>query len=322
MRPIRVLALTTLAAPVAAGDLVLDLPLDCDLGRTCHIQQYVDHDPGPGWQDHACGTLAYDGHKGTDFALPSLAALRAGVDVLAAAAGQVRAIRDGVADQVMTAQTAAQVEGRECGNGVVLAHPDGWETQYCHLRNGSVRVRSGDTVTRGQVLGQVGLSGKTQFPHVHLSVRRDGQVIDPFAADGPATAACGQGGHSLWRDTPSYHPGGAISAGFADRIPAFQDIKDGTAGKDRLPRNAGALVVWGYFYGGRAGDEIEIVLDGPRGRVSAQNATLERTQAQFFRAAGRRLNGPDWPVGPYTGTLRLLRDGVEIDRIDTAVTLE
>ena len=44
---------SSLAAPVAAGDFALNWPIDCVLGDSCHIQQYVDRDPGPSGEiDH------------------------------------------------------------------------------------------------------------------------------------------------------------------------------------------------------------------------------------------------------------------------------
>ena len=207
MKPITLAALClTLAAPVAAGAFDLTPPIACDLGEDCHIQQYVDADPGPGSQDFRCGTLSYDGHKGTDFALPSLVEMEAGVAVLASAPGVVRALRDGMADGSFAAGNAASVEGRECGNGVVIDHGDGWETQYCHLRRGSVQVSKGDRVARGAPLGAVGMSGKAEFPHVHLSVRRNGEVVDPFA---PEAARCGEPpATDLWQDTPGYERAG------------------------------------------------------------------------------------------------------------------
>ena len=87
-----------LTAPMALAEPRLALPLDCTLGETCFIQNYVDADGGPGAADFTCGGLSYDGHKGTDFALLSHSAAQAGVNVLAAAPGVVRAVRDGVAD--------------------------------------------------------------------------------------------------------------------------------------------------------------------------------------------------------------------------------
>ncbi len=57
------ITLLSLAATSAAGDILLDLPIACDLTQTCYIQQGVDHDPGPGAQDYLCGSLSYDGHS-------------------------------------------------------------------------------------------------------------------------------------------------------------------------------------------------------------------------------------------------------------------
>jgi len=310
----------TLAAPIAASAFDLTPPIACDLGGDCHIQQYADVDPGPGAQDYRCGPLSYDGHKGTDFALPSLAAMEAGVAVLASAPGVVKALRDGMADGALVAGDTASVENRECGNGVVIDHGDGWETQYCHLRRGSVQVSKGDRVARGDLLGAVGMSGKAEFPHVHLSVRRNGAVIDPFA---PEAARCGEPPEAdLWQDTPSYEPGGLIAAGFAAGMPGFDAIKAGRAAVNDLDRDAPALVLFGYVFGGQSGDVIEIVIDGPGGQVVAHNVELEKTQAQLFRAAGKRRPGAGWPAGRYEGQVRMLRAGEEIDHAQVTVTVE
>ena len=50
----------------------LSLPVDCEIGKTCFVQNYVDHDPGPGKQDFQCRAMTYDGHEGTDFRVLSL----------------------------------------------------------------------------------------------------------------------------------------------------------------------------------------------------------------------------------------------------------
>ena len=59
--------LITCATPAVAQDLHLGLPIDCTLGDTCYIQNYVDTDPSEEALDFQCGSLTYDGHKGTDF---------------------------------------------------------------------------------------------------------------------------------------------------------------------------------------------------------------------------------------------------------------
>ncbi|MCH5378062.1 MAG: M23 family metallopeptidase [Planctomycetes bacterium] len=300
------------AAGTAAGDFVLSQPIDCVLGETCHIQQYVDHDPSPGAIDYLCGSLSYDGHKGTDFALPTKRDMVRGVDVLAAAAGVVAGVRDGMEDHGYSEETAQEIQGRECGNGVLLRHGGGWETQYCHMKAGSVGVRKGMHVKAGTVLGQVGLSGRTEFPHLHLSVRHNGDVVDPFSA--AAGDDCGPPADSLWANPPVYHPGGLISAGFAAAIPGFDAIKEGVAARSVLASDSSGLVLFGYGYGARKGDVMEIEITGPGRPILSQVMEINRNQAQFFRAAGKRLDGTSWPAGAYQGTVRLRRGDTVIDQ--------
>ena len=319
MRPFLAILISSLAATSAAGDIPLALPIDCTLGETCHIQQTVDHDPTSGASDFACGLLTYDGHKGTDFALPSLAAQSAGVNVIATAPGTVRGVRDGMPDILQITDTAPDVAGKECGNGVVISHGNGWETQYCHLANGSVAVQNGDRVAIGTVLGQVGLSGQTQFPHLHLSVRHDGNVVDPFDPDGVIT--CGAPSDDmLWSDPIPVPPGGLISAGFAANVPDYADVKAGTASLSELTPSDN-LVVWGYVFGGRVDDDMTLTIDGPDGEIHRQTVTLDRNQSQLFRASGRRAPAAGWAAGRYTGLIEMFRDGEKIDTITTSVSI-
>src|SRR5262249_19031286 len=61
------------------------------------------------------------------------------------------------------------------GNCVVIKHSSGEYSQYAHLKQGSVRVKSGDKVTRGQVIGQLGQTGNRTEPplHFHLTAGPD-----------------------------------------------------------------------------------------------------------------------------------------------------
>jgi murein DD-endopeptidase MepM/ murein hydrolase activator NlpD len=207
MKPVLIalgLLLGFVIAAEAETELRLSLPVGCALAKDCFIQQYVDIDPSRGAKDYCCGPATYDGHKGTDIRLLSVKAAEAGVPVLASAAGRVKAIRDGMEDRLVAERKAsALVEGRECGNGAVIDHGDGWETQYCHLRRGSLKVRKGDAVKAGTPLGFVGYSGHAQFAHVHLSVRQNGKIIDPFLGEAINGASQSDGGSvapSLWQE--------------------------------------------------------------------------------------------------------------------------
>ena len=320
MRAALAVLISSLAGPTLASDFSLAFPVDCTLNETCHIQQYMDRDPGPGVRDFTCGSLSYDGHKGTDFAVSTLAEMEAGVNVVAAAPGVVLGTRDGMRDVYFTPDIAADIEGRECGNGVVLDHGNGWITQYCHLKQGSVTVARGERVETGDVLGHIGLSGRTEFPHLHLSVRKDGDEIDPF---GPANArACDvppAGDRSLWADPIAYRPGGILDLGFADAVPAFDEIKAGTADR-ALTTTSPAFVLFAYAFGSRAGDKLILMVRGPNGTLFDQEMDLDRTQAKLFRASGRRLSD-GWMPGQYEGIATLLREDQVIDQKRTAITI-
>lgn len=306
------------ASPVLADGPTLVPPIACDLTETCYIQQFTDHDPGPDARDFTCGGLSYDGHKGTDFALPSLAMQALGVHVVASAPGVVRGVRDGMADILQGSPGAPDVSSVECGNGVVIDHGDGWETQYCHMALGSVAVTPGQTVAAGDRLGLVGLSGQTQFPHVHLSVRKDGAVVDPFAPD--ALDTCGfEATDTLWSDPVPTPPGGIISAGWASDVPEYEAVKAGTVAPD-VNRQQN-LVLWALFFGGQVGDLITLQINGPSGQVYQQDIVLDRTQAQLFRAGGKRAPDGGWPAGDYIGTLQHLREGQELDRMELTTVL-
>lgn len=307
----------------AGADPLFQQPIDCTLGDTCEIQQFMDHDTGAGSRDFACGGASYDGHKGTDFRV-SVPMMDAGVAVLAAADGVVTGLRDSMTDRrIVLPEDREAVEGKECGNGVVLRHEDGWETQYCHMKLGSVIVEKGQQVSAGDPLGEVGLSGKTQFPHVHLSVRKDGVPIDPFAPDYDEEACSYSPNGTLWGDhfaqAFTYQPVKVVDLGLGDRALDMRDVVDGRWAGFTIEKNA-PLVVFGLAVNGQVGDQLQLVLDGPTGNiVDITQDGLGKPQAQWFAFAGKRQPAGGWGAGRYQMTVRVLRGGVTLhERRDTA----
>lgn len=288
-------------------------PLACEVGRTCEVQNYVDRDPGPGVLDYRCGHRTYDGHTGVDIRLLNMAAQRTGVDVLAAAAGRVARLRDGVQDISIRAPGAPSVKGQECGNAVVVDHGDGWETQYCHLARGSVRVKTGDMVAAGQPIARVGLSGDTEFPHLHFWVRRNGQTIDPFAPDAVSPGACG-GQPTLWNaglaGAVAYKRGAVLNTGFATGLSTLEAVEAGAV----PPPTAEAPALVGYvrLIGLEAGDVIRLRLLAPDGAVLVDSVQepLDHDKAQWLSQAGRKRPLLGWPHGPYTAEVTVRRNDV------------
>ena len=63
------------------------------------------------------------------------------------------------------------------GNSIVINHGYGYKTRYAHL-NG-FNVKQGQKVTRGQIIGYVGSTGKSTAPHLHYEVMKNGKRVNP-----------------------------------------------------------------------------------------------------------------------------------------------
>lgn len=295
----------------AAIAFELGLPLACTPGADCWVVRLVDHDPGPGFADYRCGVLGSDDHDGTDIAIADPRRMAQGVAVTASAPGVVAGVRDGMPDQPPEGRIAYGFGDRNCGNGVLLRHADGWETQYCHLRQGSVLVARGDTVEAGQPLGLVGMSGEANFPHVHLSVRHEGDGLDPFTGRA-SIDACGGATSPLWSPAllspPTYDEVPIAVVGLSDHLPDRDAIVAGRADGEALSGLSPALVGYVLAYGLRKGDRLEIDIDGPDGRqVSSAGFDLDEDAPRATRAAGRRRPSEGWPVGTYRVEVRVAR---------------
>lgn len=64
------------------------------------------------------------------------------------------------------------------GNRVMIDHGNGFVTLYAHMS--SIAVGVGQTVNRGDVIGNVGSTGRSTGPHLHFEIRRGGEILDPL----------------------------------------------------------------------------------------------------------------------------------------------
>ncbi len=303
--------LVGLAGRGAAADPRFEVPVACSAGAGCIVRNYVDQDAGPEARDFRCGPLTYDGHKGTDIRVPDSVALAAGVPVLAAAPGTVLRLRDGMDDASIRAPAAASVADREAGNAVIIDHGDGWETQYSHLRKDSIPVKPGDRVTAGQPIGAIGLSGNTEFLHLHFEVRRNGAALDPYIGLPPGDG-CNRVGDPLWSAAAlaalPYRDHVPFDAGFASERPESWMARGGAYAASALPVASPALVFWIDVLGRKPGDVQTIRLLGPDGSVLAENSeTVADDSIQWFQFIGRKRPGDAWPAGAYRGSYALVR---------------
>jgi hypothetical protein len=283
---------------------VLGLPIACQPGRDCEVQNYVDRDPGPGASDYRCQSNTYQGHNGVDIRLPDLTAMRRGVAVLAPAAGRVVRLRDGEPDR--SVRDAPFAPGRDCGNAVAIDLGGGWEAMACHLKRGSLKVKVGDQVAAGQPIAQVGLSGNTEYPHVHLTVFRNRAVVDPFAPETTGRGAC-SAAQPLWSKAAlgalGYKAGAILNAGFTNGPVALAAVD---AGLPAAKLGGPAVVAYVRAINLRAGDQIVLEIAAPGGRTQRNAAAaLPRNQAQYVSFAGLKGAAP----GVYRARYQVLRAG-------------
>lgn len=101
-------------------------------------------------------------HSGIDMTSGSI--------IVATAKGKVTAMRNTV---------TGYNESLSSGNYVTLSHGNNIYTTYCHMKHGSVKVKVGDIVEIGQVLGEKGSTGFSTGPHLHYGVKANGSWVDP-----------------------------------------------------------------------------------------------------------------------------------------------
>lgn len=102
-------------------------------------------------------------HNGVDFAAPN--------------GTPVRSVAEGVVEQ--------SGYYRGAGNMIKIAHHNGYSTAYLHLSKISSGIKPGSKVSRGQLIGAVGMTGLATGPHLHFSLFKNNKYIDPLSAKLP-----------------------------------------------------------------------------------------------------------------------------------------
>ena len=126
-----------------------------------------------------------------------------GAEALAVADAVVAATKDGIPENIPGPTSRAVPITLETvgGNHVILDLGGGRYAFYAHLQPGSLRVKIGDRVTRGQVIGLVGNSGNSTEPHLHFHVS-DG--VSPLGAEGLPYAIAGMPGIPLQNERVTF----------------------------------------------------------------------------------------------------------------------
>jgi len=293
----------------------LQFPVKCQINKNCWILNYVDDDSASNWHDYKGGRQTYEGHTGTDIAIKNISQMKQGVDVLAAASGLVVATRDGVADKNALAQNINQLQNSGCGNRVAIKHSNGWITDYCHMKNGSIRVKKGAFVKAGQPLGQIGLSGLTEFPHLHLNVQQNNQFIDPFTGLERYT----QGNRlPLWAPNVlqllRYKPIVIYNVGVSSEIPKVLDIRNEKYKTNRIDSNADMLLVWLDMFHVEVGDSIDVLIKNPNDNVYFfKKIVIDKSNARKLLYLGKKKPTNGFTKGIYSVQISFIRPNKKIN---------
>ena len=123
--------------------------------------------------------VSYTSHYGARLGPDGSVEPHRGLDIAAPLGSAIQSWWGGVVQDL--------VSDGACGVGLVIRSGE-YEHIYCHLagdmsggtyRSGPVHLRLGQRVGTGQLIGHVGLSGRTTGPHLHWGVRYGGQWLDP-----------------------------------------------------------------------------------------------------------------------------------------------
>lgn len=325
MFSIILIVMLAMMLPLYARAITFIPPVDCEIGTDCFIQNYVDVDPFSKAIDYRCGDMTYDGHKGTDFRLRDLLAMKEGVNVIAAAGGVIKAVRNDMPDHLKGDVPYADIRGKECGNGVVIEHVSGFESQYCHMMQQSVLVEEGQRVARGAVLGKIGYSGKTQFPHLHFAVRKDDEIMDPFSGL-VGEAICGEQESNLWhqahKDELVHQENLLLNLHFSTDKPVAHEARSGEHRTEKLAADDAMLILWSDTMALLGGDEVALKIVAPNGSTLAKHSVItDRFKAQQFVFTGKRRPAGGWEKGEYTGHYTVIRGGQPIDNVEKVIRL-
>lgn len=296
-------------AAVAGSDMRFGFPLNCRLNANCFISSYFDLDRRIGFkEDYQCGDVTQDNQTGIHISLPNYINTKLGFDVLAAADGEVVSTSQGAPDLVLDSRKLPQYRGSACGNGVLLEHEGGWFTRYCHLKDESLRVSVGQNVLKGQKIGEVGASGKTDWPRLDFSVSRNNYLFDPFSGK-TTLEGCGGTISPLWDADYAYSPFAVMTSGFIIGPPDTQKAKVGTLPDyEYIPDFTPDLSMWAMLMNVKKGDRLIMQITDPNGFIFNEierelDFNAEREVVYLYTKKKNLL----WDVGVYKGIIKLIR---------------
>lgn len=169
MRHMLALLLLFLAIPHhSPAAMSFGSPLSGAYGTNWFIINFKDNGDGVTPLDYAGGRQTYPTHTGIDIMLYDYLTMDEGIEVRAAAPGTVINFVDGLDDRVLESQP----------NSIFVRHADGSVSYYAHLKMNSILVATGQVVSAGEKMAEVGGDGTNEVSHLHFG------VLDRWATNG------------------------------------------------------------------------------------------------------------------------------------------
>jgi len=205
------------------------------------------------------------------------------------------------------------------------------------LKQDSVLVQRGDSVRRGQKLGEVGLSGYTEFPHLHFQVEyiepgtETRIFVDPFT--GISTTGKTIVPQSLWEEAvleeAVYEPQ-IVNFGFSSEVITGNYNERMFLGllarRPVISTTADSLQFFAQIFGIERGDRVSVKIYEPPGGVLSSLSTVRSKDNVVFTAhTGKRREDNEWKSGTYAGEVEIIRrnptQGSKIVRRVTSITV-
>lgn len=155
--------------------------------------------------------VAYTSHFGTRSGPWGRVEPHYGLDIAAPMGSPIRNWWGGTVQSVINDST--------CGLGLVIRSGD-YEHIYCHLsgrvsagtyRSGPVQLRQGQPVRTGELIGHIGVSGRSTGPHLHWGMRHHGAWMDPAVVLRAMVRARQSGGGAVRSVAPSVPPAPSVA---------------------------------------------------------------------------------------------------------------
>ncbi|MGH9744624.1 MAG: M23 family metallopeptidase, partial [Candidatus Acidiferrales bacterium] len=130
-----------------------------------------------------------------------------GAEIHAVADGVVTQTKDGIPQNIPNQPPVVPITLETVGgNHVIMEIGDGLYAFYAHMQPGSVRVKVGDKVRRGQVLGLLGNSGNSSEPHLHFHISNANSELIAEGLPYAFTSYEMEGKGDSWKPSDAHEP--------------------------------------------------------------------------------------------------------------------